>query len=220
MNHWARFLSLGPSEPLSLLPVSLLNTVTCSSPDSLVIHSAQPPPEAELVEAGLLLVAVLELPGVIGLSGVTPIWSASHFWTLASAGLAPRGISISWSLLRSVMPPDMPSVAFLKRASMPVSFFSGTFSPLLAWRPPRRSSRRFFFLDLASTGASVSFLFWNPSLSRNEPSAPALSPFLSPSSTGVISRPPRVPEASDMESSVLALAELTSELARNLPLLS
>merc|ERR550532_1880816 len=117
MNHWARFFNLGPSAPLNLLPVSLLNTVTCSSPDSLVIHSAQPPPEAELVEAGLLLVAVLELPGVIGLSGVTPIWSANHFCTLASAGFPPSGPSISCSLLRSVIPPVMPSVAFLKRAT-------------------------------------------------------------------------------------------------------
>ena len=36
------------------------------------------------------------------------------------------------------------------------------------------------------------FLFWNPSLSRNDGFSP--SPFLSPSSTGVISSPPRVLE--------------------------
>ena len=96
---------------------------------------------------------------MIGLSGVTPIWSASHFCTLASAGFPPSGPSISCSLLRSVIP-VIPSVAFLSRESMADSFFSGAAGLLLfpfpAWRPDSKSSSRFFFFDLSSVGASVS----------------------------------------------------------------
>ena len=73
MSHCARYLSLGPWVPDSFLPVDRLKTVTCSSPDSLLIHSIHPPAD-EAVEAGrLLLTAVAAEPGVMGRSGVTPI---------------------------------------------------------------------------------------------------------------------------------------------------
>ena len=39
MSHCARHLSFGPCVPESFLPVIRLNTVTCSSPDRLLIHS-------------------------------------------------------------------------------------------------------------------------------------------------------------------------------------
>ena len=81
--------------------------------------------------------------------------------TLASPGFPPSGPSISCSLFRSVAD----SVAFLNNVSIGDSFLlaaasvaaasGGTELPLPACRPDNRSSRRFFFLDLSSAGASA-----------------------------------------------------------------
>ena len=154
MSHCARYLNLGPWVPDSFLPVKRLKTVTCSSPERLLIHSIGLPlpgeaapgrAEAAPLPLGVLPeVAVAAEDGVVGLSGTTPIWSASHFCTLASVGPPP---SISCSLLRSILPPSLTKAACCCFFS---SLFLSSWTPLAAPRPNMISSRRFFFLVLSS----------------------------------------------------------------------